>query len=334
VWEFQTVHHDLWDYDNASPPALLTISKDGHKRDVVVEATKTGQLFVLDRDTGKPVFPVEERPVPRSDVPGEQSWPTQPFNTVIPPLSPQGIDSTEIWGDTPATLAACRAMTRSLRNDGVYTPPSLRGTIQRPANIGGAAWGGVAFDPQTNTVIVPENRIAVMVQLIDSAEYSRAGVSSSDSRLGYEYTRMHGTPYVMRRRLLIGPDSVPCVKPPFGTLTALDMSTGQKRWEVPLGSWPTGGGHPTWGGLSLGGPIATAGGVVFQAGTLDRAVRAYDIATGKELWRAQLPAGARMTPMTYVSARNKRQYVVITAGGGDEFGIGDYVLAYALPISP
>jgi quinoprotein glucose dehydrogenase len=335
VWEFQTVHHDLWDYDNASPPALATITKDGRKRDVVMEATKTGQLFVLDRDTGKPVFPVEERPVPRSDVPGEQSWPTQPFNTVIPPLSPQGIDSTDVWGDTPAALAACRAMTRPLRNDGVYTPPSLRGTLQRPSNIGGAAWGGVAFDARSNTVIVPENRVAVMVQLIDSAMYSRDGVSSTDSRLGYEYTRMHGTPYVMRRRILFGIDSVPCVRPPFGTLTALDMSTGQKRWEVPLGSWPTGGaGREKWGSLSLGGPIVTAGGLVFQAGTLDRAMRAYDVATGRELWRVQLPAGARSTPMTYVSERNNRQYVVVTAGGGDVFGVGDYVMAFALPGSP
>ena len=335
VWEFQTVHHDLWDYDNASPPVLATISKDGRKHDVVMEATKTGQLFVLDRATGKPVFPVEERPVPQSDVPGEHSWPTQPFNTVIPPLSPQGIDSTDIWGDTPATLAACRAMTRSLRNDGVYTPPSLRGTLQRPSNVGGAAWGGLAFDPMTNTVIVPENRIAAMVQLVDSAQYRKSGVSESDSRLGYEYTRMHGTPYVMRRRMLFAQDSVPCVKPPFGTLTGLDMSTGQKRWEVPLGTWPTGGpGHENWGSFSLGGPIATAGGVVFQAGTLDRVFRAYDVATGKELWQARLPAGARSTPMTYVSGRNKRQYVVVTAGGGDEWGVGDYVLAFALPESP
>ena len=333
VWEFQTVHHDLWDYDNAAPPALATITKDGRKQDVVVEATKTGQLFVLDRATGKPVFPVEERPVPRSDVPGEQSWPTQPFNTVIAPLTPQGIDSTEIWGDTPETLAACRAMTRSLRNDGMYTPPSLRGTIQRPSNVGGAAWGGVAFDARTNTIIVPANRIPAMMQLIDSAEYKRDGISSSDSRLGYEYTQMHGTPYVMRRRsLLVGPDSVPCVKPPFGTLIAIDMSTGARRWEVPLGGWPTGGpGREKWGGLALGGPIVTAGGVVFQAGTLDRMVRAYDAANGNELWSARLPAGARMTPMTYVSGRDGRQYVVITAGGGKEFGVGDYVMAFALP---
>jgi quinoprotein glucose dehydrogenase len=332
VWEFQTVHHDLWDYDNASPPALVTITHDGRKQDVVLEATKTGQLFVLDRDTGKPVFPVAERPVPASDVPGEHSWPTQPFNTVIPPLSPQGVDSSDIWGDTPASLAACRAMTRSLRNDGVYTPPSLQGTIQRPANFGGAAWGGVAFDPKSNLVIAPENRLAVMVQLIDSAKFRREGVSEADSRLDYEYTRMRGTPYVMRRRILLAPDTLPCIKPPFTTLVAVDMSSGAMKWEVPLGDWPLGG-KPPWGSIVLGGPIATAGGVVFQAGTLDRQIRAFDIATGHELWHARLPAGARSTPMTYLSAKSGKQYVVVSAGGGDEFGRGDYVTAFALPDS-
>jgi glucose dehydrogenase len=191
----------------------------------------------------------------------------------------------------------------------------------------------VAFDARTNTIIVPANRIPAMMQLIDSVEYKRDGISSSDSRLGYEYTQMHGTPYVMRRRsLLVGPDSVPCVKPPFGTLIAIDMSTGGRRWEVPLGGWPTGGpGREKWGGLALGGPIVTAGGVIFQAGTLDRMVRAYDAANGNEIWSARLPAGARMTPMTYVSGRDGRQYVVITAGGGKEFGVGDYVMAFALP---
>ncbi|MDQ2891461.1 MAG: PQQ-binding-like beta-propeller repeat protein, partial [Gemmatimonadota bacterium] len=282
----------------------------------------------------KPVFPVEERPVPRTDVPGEQSWPTQPFNTVIAPLTTQGIDSTEIWGSTPEALAACRAMTRPLRNDGMYTPPSLRGTIQRPSNVGGAAWGGVAFDARSNTIIVPTNRVPSMVQLMDSTQVKHDGISSSDSRLGYEYTQMRGTPYVMRRRLLIGPDSVPCIKPPFGTLTAVDMSTGARRWEVPLGSWPAGGPrNRNAGSLSLGGPIVTAGGVIFQAGTLDRQVRAFDVSTGRELWHAQLPAGARMTPMTYVSARDGRQYMVVTAGGGKEFGAGDYVIAFALPAS-
>ncbi|MEO6877944.1 MAG: PQQ-binding-like beta-propeller repeat protein, partial [Gemmatimonadaceae bacterium] len=185
----------------------------------------------------------------------------------------------------------------------------------------------------TNTVIVPENRIPAMVQLLDSAGVMRQGISLADSRLGYEYTHMRGTPYVMRRRsLFVGPDSVPCIKPPFGTLVAIDMATGARRWEVPLGGWPTGGpGKENWGGLALGGPIVTAGGVIFQAGTLDRAVRAYDASNGKELWKAQLPAGARMTPMTYVSGRDGRQYVVVTAGGGKEFGSGDYVMAYALP---
>lgn len=334
VWHFQTVHHDLWDYDNAAPPALLTIRKDGRARDVVVEATKSGQLFVLNRDSGEPVFPVEERAVPRTDIPGEQSSPTQPFNTVIAPLSPQGLDSSDVWGPTPEALATCRAMVRGLRNNGVYTPPSLQGTVVRPSNIGGVAWGGVAFDQASNSVIVEANRIAAMVQLIDTAEHRRSGVSGSDSRMGYEYTWMHGTPYVMRRRLLLTQDFVPCTKPPFSTLMAIDLGTGARRWEVPLGSWPTlGAAGANLGTGVLGGPIVTRGGVVFQAGMLDRTVRAFDVRTGRELWKSELPAGARMTPMTYVSARDGRQYVVVTAGGGKEFGAGDYVIAFALPAS-
>lgn len=330
VWHFQTVHHDLWDYDNASPPALVTIRKDGRARDVVIQATKTGQLFVLDRDTGVPVFPVAERAVATSDVPGERASRSQPFNTVIPPLSPQAVTADSIWAPTAVALAACKAMLAPLRMGQVYAPPSLQGTLQRPSNVGGTPWSGVAYDPVINAVIVPSNRVLAMVQLIDSAEFRRAGVSSSDSRLGYDYTRMRGTPYVMRRRIVISPDTLPCIRPPFATLTAIDMNSGARRWEVPLGSWSFAGvRHDDWGSLVLGGPIATAGGVVFQAGTLDRAVRAFDTRTGRELWRADLPAGARMTPMTYVAGG--RQYVVVTAGGGKEFGTGDYVIAYALP---
>ncbi len=331
LWNFQTVHHDLWDYDNAAPPALVSIPRGGGAVAVVLQATKTGQLFVLDRATGAPIFPVEERPVPASDVPGEMASPTQPFNTVIAQLGAAGVDTADVNGATPADRAACMALVSELRNDGIYTPPSKRGTVTRPSNVGGVNWGGVAYDPTRALVILPVNRIASMVQLIDTTAFDFATARRDGSRLGYEYTRMRGTPYIMRRRILISPAGVPCVKPPWTTLVAIDLKTGAKRWEVPLGGFLHDGVQIDGvGSISLGGPIVTAGGLVFVAGTLDRRLRAFDIETGKELWHADLPAGARATPMTYVAA-DGRQYVVILAGGGKEFGTGDYVLAFALP---
>src|SRR6185503_19792261 len=183
VWHFQTVHHDLWDYDNASPPALVPVTHDGRRMDVVLQATKTGQLFVLDRDTGAPVFPVEERPVPASTIAGEQASPTQPFNTVIPPLSPQRFMADSSFGLTAADGDACAAQVRPLRNEGPFTPPSLQGTLALPGNVGGSHWGGVAFDPVRQLAVVPVNTLAAMVQLIPLAEANTAEMRANESRL-------------------------------------------------------------------------------------------------------------------------------------------------------
>jgi quinoprotein glucose dehydrogenase len=337
VWHFQTVHHDLWDYDNASPPALVTIVRNGRSIAAVLQATKSGQLFVLDRDTGKPIFPVEERPVPASTLIGEQASPTQPFNTVLPPLSPQLLSPDSVWGATPAERDNCLAQIRSMRNEGVFTPPSLQGTVQAPSNIGGAHWGGVTFDPARQIVVVPVNRVTAMVQLIPVDQLDTAEAKRNSSRLDDQYTRMHGTPYVMRRRILKAPSGLPCSKPPWGSLVAINLTTGARAWEVPLGD--PGGMRPEFAKISktplgtpnLGGPIATAGGLVFVGASMDHVLRAFDIETGRELWKGPLPAGARATPMTYQVTPRGRQFIVVSAGGNEDWGKGDYVVAFALP---
>ena len=327
VWHFQTTHHDIWDYDNAAPPALGTVIRNGVKVPVVIQVPKTGMMYVLERTTGKPVFPIEERPVPASTVPGEVASATQPFTTVTPPLSPLQYSATDAWGPTPEAQAACRTLLGSLRNDGPFTPPSLEGTLVVPGNVGGAAWGGVAIDESNALAIVPVNRLPAMVQLFRLEGFNGDSVRASDAQRGltdFEYTRMHGTPYIMRRRLILGPTGLPCVPPPFGSLVAVSLKTGAIAWNVPLGTM---GGFP--GAVNLGGPIATASGVVFIGATLDRAIRAFDTETGRELWKADLPAGARATPMTYEAGG--RQFVVIAAGGGGPFGFGDAIIAFALP---
>lgn len=333
VWHFQTVHHDLWDYDNAAPPALTTIRRDGTEIPVVLQATKTGMLFVLHRETGEPVFPVEERPVPASTVPGEQAWPTQPFTTGIAPLSPLTLSGDSIWGPSPEHLAECRAMAATLRNDGAFTPPALGGTLQIPSNIGGAHWGGVAVDPVRQVAVIPVNRTAAIVQLIPREQFDREEARRETSRLGYEYATMRGTPYVMRRRLFMTEDRMFCSPPPFGTLVAVDLVTGEHKWDVPLGSLQAlAPGTPSdWGSPNLGGAITTSSGLVFIGAALDRALHAFDIETGRELWQAPLPASARATPMTYRVREGGRQYVVIAAGGSDVFGTGDAIVAFALP---
>lgn len=337
IWHFQTVHHDLWDYDNASPPALVTLRRAGRDMPALLQATKTGQLFVLDRDTGRPIFPVEERPVPASDVPNEEVWPTQPASS-LPALSPQRLTDAEVWGPTPAARASCRDRLRELRNDGPFTPPSLRGSLILPANVGGAHWGGVAYDPDREIVVVPTNRIAAVITLIPRERHEREMAhEDGHERIGTEYTDMRGTPYVLKRETFLGASHAPCTPPPFGALVALNLRTGRTQWTTPLG---TGEGlervglHLTSdvrGMFNLGGAITTAGGLVFIAAAPDAYLRAFDTQTGSELWKARLPAGGKATPMTY-RGRDGRQYVVIAAGGdGQLFGRADEFVAFALP---
>jgi len=327
VWHFQTVHHDIWDFDNASPPALVTVTRNGTSTPAVVQTGKSGMLYVLDRATGNPIFPVEERPVPASTVPGEVASPTQPFTTVVPPLVPLRYSADDAWGPTPEAKAACHDILAALRNDGPFTPPSLQGTLSQPGNIGGAHWGGVAIDEKHGLAVVPVNRVPAEVRLIPAAGFNGDSVHREDAARGinnFEYTRMNGTPYIMRRRIILGPAGLPCTPPPFGALVAVNLGTGAIQWNVPLGAFGGVAGSP-----QLGGPIVTAGGLVFIGATLDRSFRAFDAETGRELWTSTLPAGARATPMTYEAGG--RQFVVIAAGGSDRWGFGDAVIAFALP---
>jgi quinoprotein glucose dehydrogenase len=336
VWHFQTVHHDLWDYDVASPPILFDWRKDGRSVAAIAVASKTGHVFVLDRQTGRPLIPIEERAVPKSDVPGEQASPTQPFPTAPRSLARTTLTADEAWGLTDDDRGWCRDTIRPLRADGFFTPPSLRGTLVVPGNVGGVAWGGMAHDRANGLLVMPVNNIASEVRLIPRTELDEqrnGGRLASD----FELHLQRGTPYALVRRLLLGPKALlPCTPPPWGTLTAVRAATGAIAWQVPLGKFPGTESAPDaaqWGSIVLGGPIVTAGGLVFTAGTLEAAIYAFDVQTGRQLWTGQLPTSARSTPMTY-RAPNGRQFIVISAGGhGVPFGppLGDYVVAFALP---
>ncbi|MGH7471421.1 MAG: pyrroloquinoline quinone-dependent dehydrogenase [Longimicrobiales bacterium] len=330
AWHFQTVHHDLWDYDNGSPPLLTTVRRNNRTIPVVLLATKTGMLFVLERATGRPVFRVEERRVPASTIPGERASPTQPFAVGMAPLSPHQLRERDVWGASPADRADCLEQIRPLRNEGIFTPPSLEGTLALPSNIGGAHWGGVAVDSDRRIALVPVNRIATMVQLIPNERFNPAEARQSFQRYGDQYTQMRGTPYIMRRRFLLSRNGYPCTPPPFGSLVAVNLDSGRRLWEVPLGSYAPPGGRSFAGSINLGGPITTASGLTFIAASLDQRFRAFETTTGKELWSAALPAGGKATPMTYLGT-DGRQYVVIAAGGGGRFGPGDAIVAFALP---
>jgi len=328
AWGFQLVHHDLWDYDTASPPLLATITHNGRRIPVVVQGNKTGFLYVLDRDTGVPVFPVEERPVPQSDVPGEVSSPTQPIPVAPPPLVVQHLSKEDAWGVSKEDRDACHTAFAALRSGDIFTPPSVQGTLAMPGNLGGMTWSGYAFDPRHSLLITNVNNFPARVRLIPRSKVK-------DDKEDGEYGRQAGTPYGMLRHFLQAPSDLPCSPPPWGTLVAVDLEKGTIRWQVPLGSMENFGGvHGSIpdGSFSLGGPIATAAGLIFIAGTTDPHIRAFDVETGKELWKAQLPASGNATPMTYQV--EGRQYLVIAAGGHQkitEETLGDSVVAFSLP---
>jgi len=325
VWGFQVVHHDLWDYDVASQPVL--IDYQGHA--AVAVTTKIGNVFVLDRLTGKPLMPVEERAVPKSDIPGEETSPSQPFPGWSA-MVPQKLSAADMWGPTPAIRDWCAGRLATLRNDGLFTPPGLQGTVQFPGNVGGVNWGGAMWDPRRNLLFANTNRLVAVVKLIPRADLPaaiKAHEHDNNNRFGGEFARQTGTPYAMYREFLISPEGTPCNTPPWGALVAFDLATGKLRWESPIGEMKPGS---KTGTPNLGGPMSTATGLVFTAAAMDNYLRAFDAETGSELWKAELPASAQATPMTYEA--NGKQYVAICAGGHGKLGtkMGDAVVAFTL----
>jgi len=336
-WHQQLVHHDLWDYDLAAQPALVEMERRGTPLSAVIQATKHGMLFVFDRATGRPLFPVTEKAVPKSNMPGESASPTQPFSSVVPFMEHRRLEAKDAWGLTFWDRAKCRKLIRELRNEGVFTPPDSRGTVMWPSNIGGVNWGSIAYDPRNQRVLAAVNHLAMVVTLIAPNEMENQRASGEYPRS--EFAHQTGAPYAMRREPLLSPWGLPCTAPPWGTLVSIDLRTNRVAWQVPLGStenltpWflPT----RDFGTPNLGGPIVTAGNLVFVGAAMDRYLRAFDLETGRELWKHPLPAGGQATPMTY-RAKDERQYVVIAAGGHGPLGVprGDSVVAFALPRSP
>lgn len=336
VWHRQLVHHDLWDYDLAAQPMLIDFEREGKAIPAVVQATKTGMLFVFDRETGEPVFEIVERPVPESDVPGEVASPTQPFPATPALVSHAAITPQDAWGLTVLDRASCRKLIGQYRSEGLYTPPSLQGSILSPSSIGGVNWGSLAYDSERQLIIAAVNHVPMVATLIPRDRFEP--MSKLERYSDSEFAAQSGTAYGVRRELLVSPLGLPCTAPPWGSLAAMDLRRNAIRWQVVLGS--TRDSTPwfvpsrTIGMPNMGGPIVTAAGLVFVAAATDNYLRAFDVETGRELWKGRLPAGGQATPMTYES--RSRQFVVIAAGGHGGLGTdrGDHVIAFALPPSP
>ena len=338
VWSFQVVHHDLWDFDIAAQPVLIDFPIGSGTVPAVVIGTKMGFIYVLDRETGKPLLPVEERPVPASTLPGEQAWPTQPFPVKPAPLGLQSVTVADAWGPTPEDLADAKRRIAQLRFEGPFTPPGFQGTIMAPGNVGGIHWGGMCYDPVAGILYTNVNRLAAVIRMMPREQVDSLRKENPESLRG-EIGWQRGTPYIMKRDYLVKRNDHGVVtflqtKPPWGTLVAIDLRSGAKKWEVPLGYMLDPAKYPEsreWGSLNFGGAIVTGGHLIFVAASMDSHFRAFDSRTGKVLWEYALPASGQATPMSY--ELDGRQYVVIAAGGHGKLGTkqGDYLMAFALP---
>lgn len=336
-WHFQTVHHDRWDYDVPSQPALYDVP-DGHGGTLpaLIQTTKRGQIFMLDRRTGTPIAKVEERQVPQGGVADDRSSPTQPYSVGMPAIGTEPLSEKRMWGLTPIDQLICRIDFRKARYEGEFTPPSERLTIQYPSWLGGMNWGSVSVAENLGYLIVNDTRVAIWNRMIPRKAYDEAGVIGG----GHEGNAPQaGTPWGIEMGRFLSPLGIPCQEPPYGTISAIDLATRKVAWSMPLGTTQDTGplgiathlrmpiGMPT-----RGGPITTSTGLVFIAASQDFYIRAFDVRTGNELWKGRLPVGAEATPMTYISPKTGRQFLVISAGGNSATTKkGDYVVAYALP---
>lgn len=335
-WSFQTVHHDLWDYDVSAQPVSVDLPGTGGDTPALLVPTKLGQIFVLDRRTGAPIDPVEEKAVPQGGVPGERTSPTQPYTTGFPSLAGPDLTERDMWGITPLDQMMCRIAFRKAKYEGTFTPVGTRKTIMYPGTAGGINWGSVSIDRARGLVVVNALRFANFGRLIPRGEAPAEGFGGAEGTAIFEQA---GTPYVFAQSTFMSKLGVPCQKPPYGTISAFDLKTRKLVWHRSLGTSAKSGpfGIPTllpirMGVPNMGGSITTGGGLVFIAAAQDRLLRAIDITNGRELWSAPLPAVGVATPMSYVSPSG-RQFVVIAAGG--HYGIpgppGGALMAYALP---
>jgi quinate dehydrogenase (quinone) len=336
-WRFQTVHHDRWDYDVPSQPALYDVPDgQGGIAPALIQTTKRGQIFMLDRRNGTPIASVEERPVPQGGVADDRSSPTQPYSVGMPVIGAEPLSEKRMWGLTPFDQLICRIGFRKARYEGEFTPPSERLTIQYPSWLGGMNWGSVSIAENLGYLIVNDTRVPITSRMIPRQVYDQEAKTNG----GHEGNAPQlGTPWGIEQQRFLSPMGIPCQAPPYGTISAIDLSTRQVAWSMPLGTTEATGpfgiathlpipiGMPT-----RGGPVTTSSGLIFMAGTQDPNIRALDVRTGRELWKGRLPVGAETIPMTYVSAASGRQFLVISAGGNSVSTTkGDYVVAFALP---
>jgi quinoprotein glucose dehydrogenase len=332
VWHQQLVHHDIWDYDIPAQPALATLERAGEPVDAVIVVTKTGMMYTFERANGEPIHPIVERPVPASDVPGEQASPRQPFSSLPPLVEHRALTEEDAFGVAWFDRRSCRRIINASRNEGIFTPPSLNGTLMYPSYAGGSNWGGVAVDAERQIAVANVNQIPAVVRLIPRDDLP--GLLASGALDGWQVSRQSGTPYAMARRIFLSPLGLPCTRPPWGKLVAMDLRAGDILWEIPLGTIrdlaPSLVPNFRWGVPNMGGPLVTASGLVVIGAAAEHSLRIFDLMTGEQLWEHRLPAPAMATPMSY--ELDGRQYIVVAVGGHGQLDtvVGDYVMAFRL----